>query len=198
MCSGMSQMIGAKKIAQLVMDAAVEYGKDARKARKQSELRCAKCMKELGKNAPVSHWSDHKTECKFSGGIKLNLPNEMRSSYSGQDGQRFVPVNFQRRGKGNDVEDFGYQKPKGIKCNEHFAIKVQGNDEKCPILIYDPTHTCKFFIDPDQLGFKEILTEIHNEPAYQGRKTFMKASFDEEGICTVYPNTAGVKSQYNW
>lgn len=78
MCSDMSQMIGAEKIAQLVMDAPVEYGKDARKARKQSELRCAKCMKELGKNAPVcsrckttcycsrdcqvSHWSDHKIQ----------------------------------------------------------------------------------------------------------------------------------------
>ena len=98
----------------------------------------------------------------------------------------------------NFREDAGYKKPRGTKFNEKFVIKCQGNADTSPILIYDQTRTCQFDLKPEQKGFKEILQTIRNEFAWRGRKTFMKASFDKSGVCTVYPVKAGVKSHYTW
>lgn len=138
----------------------------------------------------VAHWAEHKVECKqfasYSSGVKLDPPTETG----------FATIrNFQ---SGAMHSDGKYQKPKNVKCNEQFVVKVQGNGDQCPIMVYDQTRSCQFDISPGQPGFKEVLTEIRNEPAWQGRKTFMKASFDKKGVCTVYPDTAGVKAHYSW
>jgi len=77
-------------------------------------------------------------------------------------------------------------------------MKVQGGSEMMPIMVYDKTRTCDFTISPGQPGFKEVLTEMKEEMAWGGRKTFMKASFDDSGACTIYPATAGVKEKYKW
>ena len=53
-------------------------------------------------------------------------------------------------------------------------------------------------VDCGQPGFKEIQAEMKKEMTWDGRKTFMKASFDESGKCIIYPATAGVKSKYSW
>ena len=91
-----------------------------------------------------------------------------------------------------------YQNPKGVKVDEKFVVKVQGNTMMSPLLIYDKTRTCEFSLYPDEPGFSRILEEVHKEKAWQGRKTFMKASFDDNGCCTIYPHTAGVKDKYSW
>jgi hypothetical protein len=219
MSSGIGQMIGARSIAKLVMEAATENGRDARKARQKANLTCAKCMVSLDKSAPIcsrcrmvsycgrdcqlSHWPEHKAECAnlsmLSLEVKLDTPSNMKKfghSFSQifQQGRLFSQ-NYQQ---GRVFSDGGYVNPKGVKCNEKFVVKTQSNDDQCPIAVYDQTRVCQFFIYPGQRGFKEILAEIRNEPAWQGRKTFMKASFDESGTCAMYPETAGVKAHYNW
>jgi len=104
-------------------------------------------------------------------------------------------MNFKSRSTHSDGK---YQKPENIRFEEMFVIKVQAIDDLSPIMVYDETRYCSFIISPGQIGFKEVLTEIRNEKAWLGCKTFMKASFDNNGDCTVYPNTAGVKARYNW
>lgn len=207
LCCGVAQMAGASQISKLVMERAAAQGKKATHARKMKELRCANCKVDLDKNAPVCsrckitcyccrdcqvcHFSKHKAECKhiaaYANGVRLNPPT--------QTNMFAATVNFQT---GMTQSGAKYQKPRNVKCNEQFVIKVQGNSDRSPIMVYDQTRFCLFDLCPGQPGFKEVLAEIRNEPAWQGRKTFMKASFDENGVCTVYPSTAAVKSQYNW
>lgn len=58
------------------------------------------------------------------------------------------------------------------------------------LLIYDKTRRCMFEYAPGMPGFEEMRQKVAVEPAFQGRKTYMKASFDSSGVCTVYPTTA--------
>lgn len=212
MVSGPGQMFGERRVAKLVMEAATKKGRETRKARKEGERMCANCSAcsdESGgkllvcsrckvicyccRDCQVQHWKEHKEECinlsSLSLGVKLGPPSEFDNGlYSAPLFGSCPPV-----GPGE-----GYKKPRGTRHNEKFVIKVQGNAETTPIYIYDQTRTCQFYIYPHQTGFKLILQEIRNEPAWLGRKTFMKASFDDNGICTVYPEKAGVKSHYTW
>jgi hypothetical protein len=213
MASGVGQVFDEKGVAKLVMEAAAKKGREARKARKRQDLTCANCncfddsggenllvcsrckvVRYCGRDCQVQHWKEHKKECvdlsSLSLGVTLGPPSEF------DDG--LCSMTRDLRTGGTFRNDAGYKKPRGTKHNEKFVIKCQGNSDICPILIYDQTRTCQFYLRPEQKGFKEILKEIRNEPAWQGRKTFMKASFDKNGVCTVYPKKAGVKSHYTW
>mmetsp|Transcript_13369 Transcript_13369/g.20635 ORF Transcript_13369/g.20635 Transcript_13369/m.20635 type:complete len:560 (+) Transcript_13369:125-1804(+) len=217
MVSGMGQLAGQRAVSKLVMEAATKKGRETRKARKQEGLTCANCndcfdeskgekllvcsrckvVRYCGRDCQVQHWKEHKKECvklsSQSDGVTLGPPSE----FSLGDGMSSL-VHSLRGGGSNLSQESEYKKPRGKKYNEKFVIKCQGNEASCPLLIYDQTRTCQFYLRPEQKGFKEILQAIRNEPAWQGRKTFMKASFDKSGVCTVYPEKAGVKSHYKW
>lgn len=77
-------------------------------------------------------------------------------------------------------------------------MKVQACGMVAPIMVYDESRTCQFDIGQSQRGFSEILSAVQKEKTWQGRKTFMKASFNERGDCIMYPTTAGDKSKYKW
>ena len=212
MASGMGQLYGERNVVKLIMEAAAKKGTETSKARK----RCANCNKDCvddgkqkmvcsrcnvvrycGRDCQVKHWKVHKKECaeisNLSAGIKLDLPKEFDT------GRYSATISFRSGGRNPpQKEGSGYKKPRGVKFNEKFVIKCQGNSEMCPIMIYDETRDCNFDLRPSQQGFKEVLETIWSEPAWQGRKTFMKASFDENGVCTVYTERAGVKSHYTW
>jgi len=217
MVSGMGQLLGERAVSKLVMEAATKKGRETRKARKQEELTCANCndcfdesngekkmvcsrckaVRYCGRDCQVQHWKEHKKECvdlsSLSGNVTLDPPSEF------DDGLCSMTQSLRGGSLGRNFrEDAGYKKPRGTKFNEKFVIKCQGNADTSPILIYDQTRTCQFYLKPEKKGFKEILQTIRNEPAWQGRKTFMKASFDKSGVCTVYPEKAGVKSHYTW
>lgn len=89
-------------------------------------------------------------------------------------------------------------RPNGVKCNEQFTVKTQASRDDSTLLVYDQTRACQFQICPGNSGYKKILKAVRDEPAYQGGKTYMKAAFDENNICTIFPSTAGVKAHYNW
>jgi len=216
MASGMGQFFGDRGVVKLVMEAATKKGRDVRKARKQEDRTCANCndcfddggggmllvcsrckvVRYCGRECQVQHWKEHKKECvdlaSLSLGVKLGSPSEF------DDGLYSATTSLSTGGTFRQRAGSGYKKPRGTKHNEKFVIKCQGLSDACPILIYDQTRTCQFDLRPEQKGFNEILQEIRNEPAWQGRKTFMKASFDKSGVCTVYPEKAGVKSHYTW
>lgn len=211
MVSGMGQM-AVSDIAQVVMGAAHNEAKRATKAKKQSKLCCAKCKVSLtksdafgcsrckvthycGRECQVAHWKEHKKECKdliaLASGVRLNPPDEMKPP----DGYASVSANFKT---GNTFSEGKYKKPGNIVHDKKFVVKLQGIGDRDPIFVYDKTRMCQFHIQHGQPGFQQLLVEIRNEPAWQGRKTFMKASFDRSGTCTMYPDKTGVKAHYTW
>mmetsp|Transcript_37639 Transcript_37639/g.61458 ORF Transcript_37639/g.61458 Transcript_37639/m.61458 type:complete len:488 (-) Transcript_37639:266-1729(-) len=213
MVSGLGQMVGARGVAKLIMEAATREARQTTKAKRQSKRCCANCKNVLDKEASscsrckvarycgrecqVAHWKEHKHECKdlaaCSLGVKLDPPNKMKLPF----GMNYGSVSFQTGGASN-AEGIEYKKPRNMEYDKKFVVKVQATGDHVPIFVYDQTKKCEFYISPGQTGFQEILTEIRNESAWQGQKTFMKVSFDRSGTCTMYPETAGVKAHYTW
>ncbi|KAL7478709.1 hypothetical protein ACHAW6_004458 [Cyclotella cf. meneghiniana] len=196
-------------VAPLIMEAARKEASQSRKAKKQSESTCENCQVIVtgklqqcsrcksvvycGRDCQVAHWKNHKIVCKdlaaLSMGINLGLGSGLKDV-----GMHHSTFSFSK----NKQLSGTYQNPKGVEVGEKFVVKVQGNTMMSPLLIYDKTRTCEFSLYPDEPGFSQILGEVQKEKAWQGRKTFMKASFDDKGCCTIYPDTAGVKDKYSW
>lgn len=216
MVSSMGIVNGERTVSKLVMEAATKKGRETRKARKQEGLTCANCNKTddsngekllvcsrckvvryCGRDCQVQHWKEHKKECTTLSSLSASVTLDSPGEFSLPGGMSSFIQNF-RGGGSNLSQESGYKKPRGKKYDEKFVIKCQGNGDSSPLLIYDQTRTCQFYLRKEQKGFKEISLAIRNEPAWQGRKTFMKASFDRNGVCTVYPEKAGVKSHYTW
>lgn len=211
MSLGMGRM--GSEVCNMVMGMAQKQAAANRKAKKDKEYTCSNCQKELNqarftcsrcKNASYcnadcqkEHWKQggHKYECKeveftsSSIGVRLDPPPATESNL-------FSSTICMRTG--SKFSSGGYQKPPSVQVDEKFVVKVQCMSNTTPILLYDQSRVCEFSVYPDQPGFKEILRETRKEMAWQGRKTFMKASFDKSGACTIFPSTAGVKSKYNW
>ena len=196
-------------VCNIISDVTRMKAKKKRDAEKQEYNRqCANCQKSLSKSGgkqcskckitsycdrdcQLSHWkAGHKKECKDlisrNAGIKLDLSKQEIFAST------FSLATLQVNKKGS------YSIPDGVNPDEKFVIKVQGCGDKSPIMVYDESRTCDFFISPGTPGFQEVLDEIRKEQAWMGKKTFMKASFDKVGNCTVYPSTAGVKAKYSW
>ena len=197
------------EVAEMITAAARKEGAADRRAKKESQkYTCASCQKDLSENEKKTcsgchtitycstecqhlHWKQgHKRECsalaKLRSGIRVDPapPNGLNVAFMS---------------KGGRVSDKGsYRKPRGVSTNEKFVIKVQAMSDMMPILIYDESRICQFEINPGQPGFDEILAETRKEMTWDGRKTFMKASFNESGKCIIYPATAGVKAKYSW
>ena len=190
------------KVCKMIVDIAREEGNARRKVTKNSCANCGKfdassacaqckitvyCSKECQRY----HWKNgHKAECTKiamkNAGIKLDKP-ERQEMYN-----NMVSLQTGKSTSGS------YRKPRGVRVKEMFVVKIQAGGAMTPILIYDETRTCEFDIRPHQTGFQIILEETQKELTWNGRKTFMKASFDENGDCTIYPATAGVKKKYSW
>ena len=139
---------------------------------------------------PVEHWKNggHKKECKtlaagnLGNGIKLERPDVPDGMYM---------VHASRQGLNQQTPELHYGKPSSVKCDEPFYVKVQASGSpQGNILIYDETRECFFYVPPGKPGYEEMIAKVHAESAFQGRKTYMKASFDANGDCTVYPSTA--------
>jgi len=193
--------IMSSRVSKLIFDKTRKEGKQNNRTRTcgncQTNLgniegmRCTGCKTVIycSKECQVSHWkSGHRAECEslksIAAGVRLKKPREEQS-------HTISMRSLKSHSSGS------YRIPDGVKSGEKFVIKVQGGGDMMPIMVYDQTRTCEFVINPGQPGFREVLVEIRREMAWQGRKTFMKASF-EYGDCTVYPSTAGVKVKYSW
>jgi ankyrin repeat protein len=184
-----------------------EAGKRRKKAKASAEIKCAHCMKKLSPDAPRcaicktvqycgrkcqrAHWvAGHKKECsilaKTTQGVRLDAPDVYEMSRP-----------HLSCSSGNQTSA-SYRKPDGVTHDELFLVKVQINTSKSSVLIYDETRGCQFTVRQKQHGFQEVVTETQKEKAWDGRKTFMRASFDEAGICTIFPHTAQIKAKYKW
>ena len=199
---------GMSNVAKMIAVVTRKEGGIKRKSKKQNEKLCASCHKDLGEEGGLKcsaclvvsycgrecqrkDWKNgHKNECaklaSLSAGVKIRPPS--KSTYH-------ASVSFT---SGKVRDEGSYRRPNGVKNDEKFVVKVQAMGERSPILVYDETRACEFYIDFEDPAFKVILEETRKEKAWDGRKTFMKASFDEAEMCTMYPTSAGVKSKYSW
>jgi len=155
---------------------------------------CARCkqVRYCQKECQVAHWkAHHKKECrelasKAEAGVKLERPPStgmFSATINARTGEKHM--------LGKDTD--GFKKPANVAVGEQFYVKCQGGGPNMPIMIYDETRQCNLSYPPGLAGFEEIRAKIVAEPAFQGRKTYMKASFDSAGVCTVYPTTAALK-----
>ncbi|KAL7546866.1 hypothetical protein ACHAWF_010192 [Thalassiosira exigua] len=214
--SPLKQAIGMGQLtfpaSRIVLEVAKDEGRDSTRLRREAKRSCAKCKVNFedngyacsrckaiwycGRDCQVAHWRIHKSDCKQlavrMSGVKLDPPDKMRRA---TQGMHSLSMSFATR----SVHEGGsYEKPPAVDVGKKFAVKVQAMGDRSPILIYDKTRFCTFEIPWGQQGFIEVLSEVRKEKAWGGRKTFMKASFDRSGTCTLYPESAGVRSHYTW
>ena len=154
-------------------------------------LICSGCHKSAYCNAQCqrAHWKEHKKDCKASKhkGIKLEHPGPFYGE--GMNGALFNSRMVKR------TESGGYNLPHGVSVNKRFWVKVQASSETMGMLVYDESRSCTFQIKPGALGFKEIFAKVREEKTWGGLKSFFRASFDENGDCTIFPSLCSVK---NW
>ena len=199
-------------VASMVNQAA---GKSTKQTVDESYRTCSNCSKKEAPDSPLlsckrchqtqycgevcqlEHWKKggHKKVCKA-----LAAKQTVAIALDKPKGGMFystVSLNHKTRFQNSDSRDeaSGYTKPRGVDIDEKFDLKVQGNGNDCPLMIYDKSRECNFKIDPGDAGFDELLQAVRAEPTWQGRKTFVAASFDDRGVCTVYP---GLTSIHKW
>jgi hypothetical protein len=62
------------------------------------------------------------------------------------------------------------------------------------LLIYDKSRQLHFSYPCHLRGFRELYDAARGERATNGTKAYLKASFDANGNCTVYPGTTSIKT----
>ena len=202
-------------VATMVNKAAA---KESKKEQKESLLLCSNCGKletkdtvfqvcsicntvqYCGKKCQRQHWNKggHKNVCaglaeQQSVAIVLEKPK----------GDQFYSVvsysSLKKKNRGSSFkqqkESAGYTKPSNVNVDEKFVVKVQGSGSMAPLMVYDKSREFNITVSPESPGFGELLKAIKAEPTWQGRKTFVAASFDADGNCTVYP---GLTSIHKW
>jgi hypothetical protein len=121
-----------------------------RKAKRDSQLKCAQCMKKLdtdalqcskcktvsycGRECQISHWQGgHKKECfilsKAKRGVRLSPPKDTGLH------TRILSHAFREQSAGT------YRKSNGVDFNELFVLKIQANSNISPIMSYDQTRS---------------------------------------------------------
>ena len=88
----------------------------------------------------------------------------------------------------------GYKQPSNVKEGERFFIKLQESGPPGhPLEVYDKSRECHFYICPGTPGFDALTEVVNSESFWYGHKTFIMASFDAQGMCTVYPGITTLK-----
>jgi hypothetical protein len=207
MVSSVAEMVkkaATRRAIQERNDMKMQCSKCGKKESAELKMKCcAKCkiVQYCSSECQIADWNArHKKECKKlrnskSKGIVLNKPEP--------GGMWFATINFAAMQKGNgrsgytapQTEADGYRKPTGVGVDENFDIKVQCADAWSPLMLYDKSREFNISVNPGSPGFSELVEACSAEPTWQGRKTFVAASFDESGNCTVYPH---VRSIHEW
>ncbi|CAJ1953013.1 unnamed protein product [Cylindrotheca closterium] len=157
-------------------------------------MSCSKCTITYycGRDCQRKDWKEggHKQECKKIAAQKFGV--KLCSKHCDEPISTMISLNTRQT-----IQD-SFRKPEGVLFDEKFVVKVQCNSKLPPMMIYDESRQCQFGYKPTGPGFSEVFETVQNEPAWEGRKTFMKASFNNAGECIMYPATAGVKNKYSW
>jgi hypothetical protein len=190
-------------VAPIIMKRAMKQGRAEKKA---GERQCSKCgavesttlvlsvcakckvVQYCSRECQISDWKAvHKQACKQvedERGVSVQLETPPVT-------ENTVMVSFATRQ--SSAPEGSYRKPDDAAVGEQFYIKVQAL-QNSPLLIYDKSRQCHFFYPPNLRGYREMYSAAVGERATNGTKAYMKASFDANGNCTVYPGTTSIKT----
>ena len=151
---------------------------------------CAKCMvvQYCSRECQISDWkAGHKQICSQVEeervvAVQLETPPVTENT---------VMVSFATRQ--TSTPEGSYRRPDHAAVGEQFYIKVQALPGH-PLLIYDKSRQCHFSYPPNLRGYREMYSAAVGERATNGTKAYVKASFDANGNCTVYPGTTSLKT----
>ena len=158
-------------------------------------MKCSRCqsVQYCSKDCQKEHWKKggHKEACNE---LSASKEKGVLIPKPPTDGMFHSTVNFRSGIQGPPMRDGdGYRKPSNVRVGEQFYIKVQGGGPQMPLMIYDKSRECSFSVNPGTPGFEELRKAVNAEPTWQGRKTYVTASFDNQGRCTVYPGITSIK-----
>jgi len=150
-------------------------------------LICAGCHISTYCNSECQRadWKKHKVICKANRekGIKLEAAGPIGMTPLIKE--EFRSVIDEYRG--------GYCKPQGVSVDEKFWIKVHAPRDNRPLLFNDENGTCGFYVGPGARGYAEIMAKIREEKTFHGLKSYFRASFDENGDCTIFLQSSSIK-----
>jgi len=154
-----------------------------------SDCAACKAVSYCSRECQTKDWKQrHKKECKELA-EKQNKVVVIRKSMIKDSCSIFFA------GPRTGTRSKGFQKPSSVAVGEEFYIKVQcGMTKDVELFIYDKTRECDFLFPPGNPGFDELFAAARADKASQGRKTYVKASFDAEGNMTVWPGFTTVKT----
>lgn len=146
--------------------------------------KCSRCKEVTycSSECQRADWKEHKKICQVPvvSSVKLKPPSD--------------PLLYKKH------PEFGfngsYKLPVGVKVNEIFWLKIQishNGENDNPHRVYDKSQTCVFNIEGGFPGHQEIRNRIKKENTYTGMKGYFKASFGEDGNCTIYLDEFGFK-----
>ena len=151
---------------------------------------CSRCKSAqyCSKDCQAKHWKQggHKKACKKAAEeiVVLEKPE------AHPDFPYTASFSFASRSLHSDGS---YRKPDYVALGETFYVKVQCAGLNSPLLIYDKSRQCEFHYGSELRGYTELYKVVKAEKAFGGRKTYLLASFDESGNCSVYLGTATLK-----
>jgi hypothetical protein len=151
---------------------------------------CAKCkaVQYCSRECQISDWkAGHKQACKQveeerGASVQLETPPVTENT---------VMISFATRH--TSAPEGSYRRPDDAAVGEQFYVKVQALANS-PLLIYDKSRQCHFFYPSHLRGYREMYSAAVGERATNGTKAYLKASFDANGNCTVYPGTTSIKT----
>jgi hypothetical protein len=152
-------------------------------------MKCSKCkrVQYYSKECQKTHWKKvHKKECK-------SLASDRKDSFlldrPTQSDMHTCGISHSLSPSKTGV----FRKPSHVAIGKKFYIKIQGSSGMAPLLMYDESREFELMYTAQKQGFHELLSKVKAETCTDGRKTYMKASFDKAGDCTVYTGMTTVK-----
>jgi hypothetical protein len=152
-------------------------------------MKCSKCkrVQYCSKECQKTHWKKvHKKECE-------SLATDRKDCFvldrPTQSDMHTVSISHSLSSSKTGV----FRKPSHVAVGEKFYIKIQGSSDMAPLLMYDESREFELMYTAQKRGFHQLLSKVKAETCTDGRKTYMKASFDEAGDCTVYTGMTTVK-----
>jgi hypothetical protein len=197
------------KVGHLIVKHGMRQSRDAAKEEKNACSKCGKTDVHLSKcslcrsvqycsrECQVSHWKKggHKQICEQRQ-HEMNQTVVLEPPPPRTDGMVFATLSaasMAGRAPMSPAASGTFRKPKHVNIGEQFYIKIQGGGPQMPLMIYDQTREFQTMLEPTDPGFEVLRAKVVADPNANGRKTYLKCSFDKFNKCTVYLGSTSAK-----
>lgn len=207
-CSPKSMAVTAgpfSRVGAMIMKQAMRQGRADKKEKTNACSCCGKADVDLqacsvchsvqycSRECQTTHWKKggHKQECKR---LTSEKDDTVVLEKPAPGGMTFAITNVSGTSNASGTAAGTFRKPSGVKVDEQFYIKIQGGGPMMPLMIYDKTREFLAHVEPGHPAFEKLRAKVAADPNANGRKTYLKCSFDVNGKCTVYLGTRSVKT----